>query len=71
MRRERGDKQEAHHRPQMKRKESKREGERQRMSERGETTAEMTGGVAIETKEAPLISLETNSQETNTGLQRE
>lgn len=70
MRRERGDKQEAH-RQQMKRKESKREGERQRRSKRGGTTGEMTGGVAIETKEAPLISLETNSQETNTGLQRE
>lgn len=38
---------------------------------RGETTAEMTGGVTIETKKAPLISLETSSQESSTGSETE
>lgn len=55
--------------------ERERERDKEKDGERdawkGETTAEMTGGVAIETKEAPVISLETNSQETNTGSERE
>lgn len=38
---------------------------------RGVTTAEMTGGVTIETKKAPLISLETSSQESSTGSETE
>ena len=37
---------------------------------RGESTVEATGGVTIETKEAPLIFLEANSHKTNSVSER-
>lgn len=47
-----------------------RKRELQRRGEREETT-EITGGVTIETKEAPRISIENHTQQSNTGSQRQ